>query len=54
MMFGYWRGDAGVILPEYVEQGILEEDPFQVLDREGVGKLVERWACSAAAPPCRT
>ena len=41
MAFGYSRDDAGVFLPEYVEQGILEEDPFQVLDREGVGKLVE-------------
>ena len=41
MAFGYSRDDAGVFLPEYVEQGILEEDPFQVLDREGVGTLVE-------------
>ena len=41
MAFGYSRDDAGVFLPEYVEQGILEYDPFQVLDREGVGKLVE-------------
>ena len=41
MMFGYSRDDAGVFLPEYVEQGILEEDPFQVLDREGVGTVVE-------------
>ncbi len=41
MMFGYSRDDAGVFLPEYVEKGILEEDPFQVLDREGVGTVVE-------------
>ena len=41
MMFGYSRDDAGVFLPEYVEQGILEHDPFQVLDREGVGTVVE-------------
>ena len=41
MMFGYSRDDAGVFLPEYVEKGILEHDPFQVLDREGVGKVVE-------------
>ena len=40
MMFGYSRDDAGVFLPEYVEKGILEEDPFQVLDREGVGTVV--------------
>ena len=41
LTFGYSRDDAGVFLPEYVEQGILEHDPFQVLDQEGVGKLVE-------------
>ena len=41
MMFGYSRDDAGVFLPEYVEKGILEHDPFQVLDREGVGAVVE-------------
>ena len=41
MAFGYSRDDAGVFLPEYVEKGILEYDPFQVLDREGVGALVE-------------
>ena len=41
MMFGYSRDDAGVFLPEYVEKGILEYDPFQVLDREGVGAVVE-------------
>ncbi|TVR58093.1 MAG: pyruvate, phosphate dikinase [Spirochaetaceae bacterium] len=41
MAFGYSRDDAGVFLPEYVEQGILEQDPFAVLDQEGVGQLVE-------------
>ena len=41
MTFGYSRDDANVFLPEYVEKGILENDPFQVLDREGVGKVVE-------------
>ena len=41
MMFGYSRDDAGVFLPEYVDKGILEYDPFQVLDREGVGAVVE-------------
>jgi len=40
MTFGYSRDDAGVFLPEYVEKGILKEDPFQVLDTEGVGLLV--------------
>ncbi len=41
MTFGYSRDDAGVFLPEYVEKGILERDPFQSLDQQGVGQLVE-------------
>jgi len=40
MTFGLSRDDAGRFLPLYVERGILAEDPFQVLDQEGVGKLV--------------
>jgi pyruvate,orthophosphate dikinase len=40
MTFGYSRDDAGVFLPEYLEKGILEKDPFQVLDEEGVGEMV--------------
>ncbi len=41
LTFGYSRDDAGVFLPEYIEKGILEKDPFQVLDQPGVGELVE-------------
>ena len=41
MTFGYSRDDAGTFLPEYVEKRILKADPFQVLDQEGVGQLVE-------------
>jgi len=41
MGFGYSRDDAGKFLPIYVEAGILKNDPFQVLDREGIGQLVE-------------
>jgi len=41
MTFGYSRDDAGKFLGEYLKEGILEEDPFQVLDQEGVGQLVE-------------
>ena len=41
MTFGYSRDDAGVFLPDYLKQEILEKDPFQVLDQEGVGQLVE-------------
>jgi pyruvate,orthophosphate dikinase len=39
--FGLSRDDAGRFLPNYVERGILPDDPFQVLDEEGVGKLIE-------------
>jgi pyruvate,orthophosphate dikinase len=39
--FGLSRDDAGRFLPEYVARGILEHDPFQVLDGDGVGKLVK-------------
>ena len=39
--FGISRDDAASFLPTYVEAGILEDDPFQVLDRDGVGRLVE-------------
>ncbi len=41
MGFGYSRDDAGKFLPIYIEKGILKNDPFQVLDREGIGLLVE-------------
>jgi len=40
MTFGYSRDDAGIFLPEYVDKKILPEDPFQVIDREGVGQLI--------------
>jgi pyruvate,orthophosphate dikinase len=38
--FGFSRDDAGRFLPNYVERGILPEDPFRVLDQEGVGQLI--------------
>jgi len=41
MTFGYSRDDAGKFLPVYIEKGILKNDPFQVLDQEGVGQFVE-------------
>ena len=40
MTYGYSRDDAGKFLPDYIEQGILKVDPFEVLDQEGVGQLV--------------
>jgi len=41
MAFGYSRDDAGKFLPIYIEKGILKNDPFQILDQEGVGQLVK-------------
>jgi pyruvate,orthophosphate dikinase len=41
MTFGYSRDDAGKFLPAYLEQGILAKDPFQSIDQEGVGQLVQ-------------
>ncbi|MEN8229578.1 MAG: pyruvate, phosphate dikinase [Bacteroidota bacterium] len=41
MAFGYSRDDAGKFLPIYIEKGLLKNDPFQTLDQEGVGQLVE-------------
>jgi len=41
MTFGYSRDDAGKFLPIYIDKKLLKVDPFQVLDQEGVGQLVE-------------
>ncbi len=41
MAFGYSRDDAGKFLPVYLEKGILTSDPFETLDQEGVGQLVQ-------------
>ena len=41
MGFGYSRDDAGKFLPIYINKGILKADPFQTLDQEGIGQLVE-------------
>src|SRR3989475_828287 len=39
--FGLSRDDASRFLPNYVDRKILRDDPFQVLDRDGVGQLVQ-------------
>jgi pyruvate,orthophosphate dikinase len=39
--FGFSRDDINKFLPIYISEGILKQDPFAVLDREGVGQLVE-------------
>lgn len=41
MTFGYSRDDIASFLPIYLEKKILKEDPFQVLDQNGVGQLVQ-------------
>ncbi len=41
MTFGYSRDDIGSFIGDYLHQGVLEKDPFQTLDVEGVGSLVD-------------
>jgi len=41
MSFGFSRDDAGGFLPDYLDNGILEADPFQTIDIDGVGQLIE-------------
>jgi pyruvate,orthophosphate dikinase len=40
--FGFSRDDINKFLPVYLSSGILKQDPFAVLDQDGVGKLVQR------------
>jgi len=40
MGFGYSRDDVAGFLPYYLDKGILPEDPFEVLDQNGIGRLV--------------
>ncbi len=39
--FGFSRDDVNKILPTYLNEGILKQDPFAALDQEGVGQLVK-------------
>lgn len=41
MALGFSRDDVGTFVPNYLDEGVLDEDPFQVLDQEGIGELVE-------------
>jgi pyruvate,orthophosphate dikinase len=41
MSFGFSRDDIGGFLPNYLDQKLLPEDPFQTIDQEGVGELVK-------------
>mmetsp|Transcript_16736 Transcript_16736/g.52776 ORF Transcript_16736/g.52776 Transcript_16736/m.52776 type:complete len:921 (+) Transcript_16736:845-3607(+) len=49
MTFGYSRDDVNKFLPTYLETGILQDDPFQVIDEEGVGQLIEMSAKNGKA-----
>ena len=40
MTFGYSRDDVAKFLPLYIDKGILKQDPFAVIDQNGVGQLV--------------
>jgi len=39
--YGFSRDDIGGFLPQYIEGGILDHDPFQSLDQTGVGQLMQ-------------
>lgn len=41
MTFGYSRDDVAKFLPIYISKGILQNDPFEFLDQQGVGQLVK-------------
>lgn len=41
MTFGFSRDDVGSFVPDYLNKGILNDDPFQTIDQEGMGQLIE-------------
>jgi pyruvate, orthophosphate dikinase len=41
MGFGFSRDDSGKFIPAYLAEKILKDDPFQTLDQEGIGRLVQ-------------
>lgn len=41
LAFGFSRDDSGKFLPDYIEKGVLEKDPFATIDRNGVGQLIK-------------
>ncbi|MCI2399318.1 putative PEP-binding protein [Aliiroseovarius subalbicans] len=49
MTYGLSRDDAGRFMGDYVKQGVYEEDPFHMLDTEGVGELLQLGATRGRA-----
>ncbi len=49
MGYALSRDDVGKFLPDYLEKGILEDDPFVSIDQEGIGQLVEIGAARGRA-----
>jgi len=49
LTYGFSRDDIGSYLPTYIKQGIVQEDPFEVIDENGVGKLILMSAQSGRA-----
>ncbi|MEI6809969.1 MAG: putative PEP-binding protein, partial [bacterium] len=41
MSFGFSRDDIGSFLPEYLDKKIIAADPFQTIDQDGVGQLIQ-------------
>jgi pyruvate,orthophosphate dikinase len=41
MTFGFSRDDIGGFVPDYLKLDILKADPFQTIDQEGVGQLIQ-------------
>jgi len=41
MGFGFSRDDIGGFLPDYIKKGIIAGDPFQSIDQQGIGELIE-------------
>jgi pyruvate,orthophosphate dikinase len=41
MSFGFSRDDIGGFLPDYLEKSVLKADPFQTIDQDGVGQLIQ-------------
>jgi len=49
MTYGFSRDDVGGFLPIYLKSGILEKDPFQTIDQNGVGELIKSSAAAGKA-----